>query len=184
MLKSGDKIQKLLTVFITWTVLVIIFLGYEQYFVNGQREFLKARAFNSLGTLSEELGSQIHRAQLLTETYAQLAVLQGSHAQYNADPIDFVRLYFGELNQKHALEGSVKVARACVNVKDRVPLQSDVVESDLKGLALSISCFTRTVSGKPDSPDLKSKTHLYTLDLTPWIRNAFQPLGSDFDDLL
>jgi hypothetical protein len=184
MLKSGDKIQKLLTVFITWAALVILFLGYEQYFVNRQKEFLKARAFNSLGTLSEELGSQIYRAQLLTETYARLAILQGTHAQNNADPVDFIRLYFGGLNQQHALEGSVKVARTCVNVKDRVPLQSDIVESDLKNLALSISCFTRTVPGKPDSPELKSKTYLYTLDLTPWIRNAFQPLGSDFDDLL
>jgi hypothetical protein len=78
----------------------------------------------------------------------------------------------------------VTLASACVNIKGRVPLQSDVVESDLNRLALSLSCFTRTVPGKPDSPDPDSKKSLYTLDLSPWIKNAFQPLGGDFDDVL
>ncbi len=37
MLKSGEKLQKFLTVLITWGLLLSVFLAYEQYFVKSQR---------------------------------------------------------------------------------------------------------------------------------------------------
>src|SRR3954465_606192 len=96
--KSGDKLQRLLTVFITWAALAISFIAYEQYFVHRQEEFLKARGFTALATLSEELTSQVHRAQRLTESYVQLAVLQRSNPKSNANPLEFLRQYFRDLH--------------------------------------------------------------------------------------
>src|SRR3954470_16459429 len=102
--KSGDKLQRLLTVFVTWAVLAISFIAYEQYFVHRQEEFLKARGFTALASLSEELASQVHRAQRLTESYVQLAVLQDGNPKPTAYPLEFLRLYFKDLHQQEVLE--------------------------------------------------------------------------------
>ena len=60
MLKTGEKIRRFLTVFITWAVLVMSFLGYEKYFVNREEEFLTAKAMKS--SLNPTNGAQIERS--------------------------------------------------------------------------------------------------------------------------
>ena len=66
MLKSGEKLRKLLMLLATWGLLLAFFIAYERYFVMGQRDFLKEDGFRALATLSGELNSQIQKAQKST----------------------------------------------------------------------------------------------------------------------
>jgi hypothetical protein len=51
MLKSGEKLRKLLILLATWGLLLAFFIAYERYFVMGQREFLKEDGFRALSVV-------------------------------------------------------------------------------------------------------------------------------------
>jgi len=56
---AGDKFRKLLTLLITWGLLMACFIGYEVYFVKGQAAFLQEREFHALAALSRGLRGEI-----------------------------------------------------------------------------------------------------------------------------
>jgi hypothetical protein len=168
MLKSGEKLQKLLTLLITWGLLLTVFFGYEQYFVKSQQQFLEEREFNALGTLSEALTSQIKRAQVSTQSYVDLA----REGQTNDTLRKYLNLY---------LKGVWKDTGRPLDFVSKckgIPLTYNY-----EGLALSVSCSVG-ITGSNGKPDSIKALPLYTLDLTPWVKNAFQPLSGDFDDVL
>ena len=72
MLKSGEKLQKLLTLLITWAVLLAFFFVYEAYFVKGQREYLRERGFRVLALLSNELDAKVGQAQSTTKSFSKI----------------------------------------------------------------------------------------------------------------
>src|SRR6266481_1373927 len=72
MQKPGDKLQKLITVLITWAALLGFFFAFESYFVAGQREFLIERHFRSLSALAGELNREFERARISAESSLRL----------------------------------------------------------------------------------------------------------------
>src|SRR5260370_18418001 len=94
MLKSGEKLQKFVTVLITWGIVLSVFLAYEQYFVKRQRAFLIEREFNALGTLSQAITAQISRAQVSTDSYVRLAHTKG---QTNDTLRKYLNLYLKDV---------------------------------------------------------------------------------------
>src|ERR1700751_3540400 len=72
MLKSGEKLQKLLSLLITWAVLLAFFFAYDGYFVNGQREYLRERGFRVLALLSNELNAKVRQAQSTTKSFSKI----------------------------------------------------------------------------------------------------------------
>jgi hypothetical protein len=169
MLKSGEKLQKFLTVLITWGLLLSVFLAYEQYFVKSQRAFLVEREFNALGTLSQAITAQINRAQVSTDSYVRLAHTKGQTS-------DTLRKYL-----KLYLKDVWKDTRKPLDFVSKC--EEPPLTYHIEGLALSASCSVQT-PGEKGKPDNVTLLPIYTLDLTPWVKNAFQPLSGDFDDLL
>jgi hypothetical protein len=168
MLKSGEKLQKLLTLLITWGLLLTVFLGYEQYFVKSQQEFLEEREFNALGTLSEALTSQIKRAQVSTQSYVDLA--------RNGQTSDTLRKYLN-LYLKDVWKDTGRPLDFAGKCQD-TPLAYHY-----EGLVVSVAC-SAPIAGNGGKPDSLQVLPIYTLDLTPWVKNAFQPLSGDFDDVV
>jgi hypothetical protein len=72
MLESGEKLQKLLTLLITWAVLLAFFFAYDGHFVKGQREYLHERGFRVLALLSNELNAKVRQAQSTTKSFSKI----------------------------------------------------------------------------------------------------------------
>jgi hypothetical protein len=152
MRQTGEKLNKAITVLITWGLLLSLFVAYERYFVSGQEAFLKERAFHSLERLFGELNAQIQRARLSTSSFVKLR--QDDH------PKEFLELYLKDALTEDAI--------AAASVRRHKKACS--VQSKQHGLTVTFSC----AAGGP----------IYTLDLAPWIKTAFQPMGGEFDDVL
>lgn len=165
MQKRGEKLQKAITVLITWGLLLFLFIAYERYFVTSQEAFLKESAFHSLERLSGELKAQVQRARISTLSYVQLA----ARDQLTDEKLsDFLKLYLKEAlsYEKGPTSDSIRIARQCTSFNK----PTGAVRWKQQGLTLAFSC----AAGTP----------IYTLDLAPWIKTAFQPLGGEFDDVL
>src|SRR4051794_38055252 len=176
MLKTGDKLQKLIILIITWASLLALFIAYERYFVSNQQTFLKESQFHAVERLGRELDAQIRRAQISTVSFVQLAA--GDNPLSDEKLAEFLRIYFkdtwfGNRNEQ-VRNASIQRAKQCLVRDNLVKL-----DSEAKGLTLALSCTSR--GAKEDAP---STIPLYTLDLTPWITRATEPLGGSFDDVL
>jgi hypothetical protein len=164
--KTGEKLQTLITVLITWGLLLALFIVYESYFVRTQQAFLRERAFHSLERVAEELEAQVQRARVSTKSFVLLA----ARRQLPERLPDFLRLYLKDAlsyeNDDKAARNSIEAAKKC---------RTDELPSSLhlksEGLTLTFSCS-------------ESRSPIYTLDLTSWVKDALRPLGGDFDDLL
>ncbi|HEV2961570.1 MAG TPA: hypothetical protein VG649_07080, partial [Candidatus Angelobacter sp.] len=181
MLKSSEKLQKLLTVLITWAVLLACFVAYQQYFVKRQESFFRQRGFRALSRLSAELTLKFEEAQISTESFVRLVASTNRVAEPKQESValNYLEVYLKDVPSK---KESVEAAKECrTQSSDHVPLQS---MQDRDGLTLSIACFTDPAQAHRDNPDISKIKLLYTLDLEPRIRSGFQQQGSDFDDVL
>lgn len=176
MLKTGDKLQKLIILIVSWASLLALFIAYERYFVSNQQTFLKESQFHSVERLGRELDAQIRRAQISSVSFVQLAA--GDNPLSDERLSEFLRIYFkdtwvGNHNQQ-GRNASVQRAKECL-VRDNLVR----LDSEAKGLTLALTCTGGIAK------DGKSATiPLYSLDLTPWIAKAIEPLGGNFDDVL
>jgi hypothetical protein len=177
MLKPGEKLQRLLTLLITWAVLLALFLAYNRYFVTGQKEFLEDKGFRALAALSNELSAKFDQARSSTGSSLKLAVEPPVIPE--ASLRQYVDIYLKDAWLDHrSLAPAFRCSRTA---SGEIPLEW--VRED-NGIVLNVSCFTHVDQTKPNSPVLGGKTLIYTLNLQSWVREAFEALKGDFDDVL
>ncbi len=176
MLKTGDKLQKLIILIVTWASLLVIFIAYERYFVSSQQTFLKEAQFHAVERLGRELDAQIRRAQISSVSFVQLAA--GDNPLSDEKLSEFLRIYFKDTwagnHNEQIRNASIQRAKQCLVHDNLVKL-----DSEAKGLTIALSCTDRVA--KDGAP---AAIALYTLDLTPWITKAIEPLGGNFDEVL
>jgi hypothetical protein len=209
MFKRGDKLQKLLAVLITWALLLGFFFAYEQFYVKGQRDFLQEKEFRTLAALSTALEARVTQARYTIVSSIRLLgdkLLEDQHSaernqgpqlvtvqlpkncservpDHNAreDKRDILCAYLN-LYLKDVWSATKSVERSgttCWRLEDYVPL--GLVPSDHR-LALTVKCFNQV--DDPDDPDPNRTKLIYTLDLQPWVRDSFEKLRGDFEDVL
>jgi hypothetical protein len=168
MLKSGEKLRKLLMLLATWGLLLACFIAYERYFVMGQRDFLKEDGFRALTTLSGELNAQIQKAQKSTEASIKLANLdpkQDLQKQENTLR-NFLRLYVTDAPI------SLQDIKSCSQRSRENAASPPTKISPVRNtLALSVSCYD-------------SDRALYTVDLVKGVGEVFEKQSGHFDDVL
>ncbi|HZT35979.1 MAG TPA: hypothetical protein VFA15_08665, partial [Nitrososphaera sp.] len=177
MLKSGEKLQKLLMLLITWTVLLAGFVAYQQYFVKHQESFFRERGFRTLNRLSLELEHKFEEAQASTESFVKL--VKWGKKEDNAG--NFLNVYLQDLQSN---DKAIQSARQCWSndpKHEQVPLES---KQDRDGLTLSIYCFSRASPEDRDLPDRSATKLLYTLNLEARIRKGLHEQQSDFENVL
>ncbi len=81
--KANEKLRKIVLLLITWGVLLGFFIGYENYFVAGQQEYLIDQEFRNLSRLSAQLSAQFERARLSVSSLAKIM-----HATQDKPPGD------------------------------------------------------------------------------------------------
>ena len=110
-------------------------------------------------------------------SFVQLAA--GDNPSSDEKLAEFLRIYFkdtwaGNHNDADSQLRQFRRAKQCLVRDNMVRL-----DSEPRGLTLALSCTDRaTKEGTP------ATIALYTLDLTPWITRAIEPLGSNFDEVL
>lgn len=205
MFKAGDKLQTLLTVLVTWAVLVVLFFAYEMYFVNGQRKYLQERGFRALAALSAELAARFTQAQSSAQSSVRLVANdETSKAEASSGPtVDvpveiplqarcheakqtqtglcgYLDLYLKDVwAASKSLEDGT--AKCWGSNRDDIPLES-ILDTDR--LILYISCLADRASVTTTDPSQATKTPIYTLNLEPWVQRSFDNLGGYFDDIL
>ncbi len=171
MLKSGEKLRKLLMLLATWGLLLAFFIAYERYFVMGQRDFLKEDGFRALATLSGELNSQIQKAQKSTEASLKLAapVQKQDLSQQESTLRNFLRLYVTDSSiSPKTLQG---IKDCSLKSRENAVTSPTKIRPVGQTLALSISCYD-------------SDQALYTVDLVKGVGRAFEKQRGHFDDVL
>ena len=195
MLKSGEKLQKLLTLLITWAVLLAFFFVYEAYFVKGQREYLRERGFRVLALLSNELDAKVGQAQSTTKSFSKIlatTTIDGAGLSIRSDhlpavappnnPVDSRKKYLEKyleiyLNVAQVGDKSLPNVADCKAERDNVPLELSPVRNTLV-LAVKCSAKNEKNAGSP------GRIPIYTVDLQPWIQDSFKQLGGFFDEVL
>lgn len=167
MAARGEKLQKLITLLVVWALVLATMIFYERYFVSGQQAFLKESEFHSVTRAVEELIAEVERAQSSTRSFVQLAT---EDAKQNSEMLsEFLRLYLPDFPSQI---DATSTAQNCVDPKG----SPSALQSEMSGLAITFTCRSNS--------DPSSSKPLFTVDLTPWIRQSFQPLGGDLNDLL
>jgi hypothetical protein len=161
MLKSGEKLRKLLMLLATWGLLLAFFIAYERYFVMGQRDFLKEDGFRALTTLSGELNAQIQKAQKSTEASLKLAAPAPKQdpQQQESTLRNFLRLYVTDSPISTKTLQDIK--NCSLRSRENAAASPTKISPVSNTLALSISCHD---SGQA----------LYTVDLMKWVGGAFE----------
>ena len=189
---TGDKLQKLLTLVVTWALLLGFFFAFDRYFVAGQRDFLIDRHFRSLSALSGELNAEFERARISAESSLKLVAAASKQARAKGRLLDcqnvsniqpcfrnFVEIYLGEVLVRE--KPSIAVPKCWGPDPNRIPLEAVAADGRL---ILNVRCYSSADPKKTGSPNPSSAVPVYTLDMTPWVRRAFQHLGDPFEDVL
>jgi hypothetical protein len=176
---AGDKFRKLLTLLITWGLLMACFIGYEVYFVKGQAAFLQEREFHALAALSRGLRARFDQARSSAESSIKLLRTQNLDCGPKQDPArecleKYLDLYLDGVwsakTDKAAREKSLAAAIRCRQSGD----PDHPLQFESEGLTHKVSCAADLETGKP----------VYVVKLAPWIRQEFQQLDGEFDDVL
>jgi hypothetical protein len=177
MQNSGDKMRKLLMLMASWGLLLACFIAYEQYYVIGQREFLKEDGFRALATLSGDLNAKVQKAQKSTEAAIRLA-----HSQAQ-DPVqqkklaeNFLHLYVPDA----AISGDwLSYITSCFSPRPESG-ESPPIKITARLFTLSVSCYKANPDRNQGQPP---EIDLYTVNLVNGVRDAFEK-QSGFDDVL
>jgi hypothetical protein len=195
MLKSGEKFRKLLTLLITWGLLMACFIGYEQYYAKGQERYLQDSELRDLTALSNELTSRFDQARISADSSIKLLAAknlvcsdlpgQSDKDQERECLRQYLHLYFrGAWNQDRDPSTRNKSLDAAIDCKNS-GLGHSVLQFAAKGLTLNVSCPVTAEQRKATSSSGKEQgVPIYSFDLEPWIRTAFEQLDGNFNDLL
>jgi hypothetical protein len=171
--KSGDKLQKLVTLLVTWGLLLVLFVGYEMYFVRGQEHFLQTNGFRSLASLANQLNAKFAKVRASTESFVRLLPEPNISAEGRTT---YLRLY---LDGPSVISDEKDLKRCTTdNPFDRGHVPLAFVPHEMK-LLLSVYCFAKLANGDPSNEQIP----LYRVDIRSLLTDSFQGTG-DFDDVL
>src|SRR5271168_2060146 len=72
LLQPGEKTQRVVTVLVTWAVLLAIFGLYEWSFVGSQREFLEKESFRTLAAVAKCVTAKVDKAEKSAASFLKL----------------------------------------------------------------------------------------------------------------
>ena len=173
-MKPGDKLQKLVTLLVTWGLLLVLFVGYEMYFVRGEEHFLQNNGFRSLASLANQLNAKFAKVRASTESFVRLLSEPNISAEARTA---YLRLY---LDGPSVISDEKDLKRCTtVNPFDRGHVPLAFVPDEMK-LFLSVYCFAKLAHS---DPTIEQQIPLYMVDIRSLLAGSFQGT-SDFDDVL
>jgi hypothetical protein len=211
--KANEKLRKIVLLLITWGVLLGFFIGYENYFVAGQQEYLIDQEFRNLSRLSAQLNAQFDRARLSVSSLARIMHSTPEKPASTSPELDcrirknitgcfeaYSKDYLPKIwDGKVPTEGQL----LCLgNDRETIRLQAEL---EVAGLHVAVYCpqsvlpqtsaslhpmTARTGAGVPAqsnsnaAPSGAASTPMLRLDMSPWVRSAFEEYKNTFDDLL
>jgi hypothetical protein len=195
MLKSGEKFRKLLTLLITWGLLMACFVGYEQYYAKGQERYLQDSELRNLTALSNELTSRFDQAQISANSSIKLLASKNLACNDLPGQSDkdkqreclrqYLYLYFRDAwkpnRDPSSRNKSLDAAMDCKPASPDHPPLKFLAD----GLTLNVSCPRTADQAKAiTSSQGNEGVPIYSFDLEPWIRTAFEQLDGNFNDVL
>jgi hypothetical protein len=181
--KPNDKLRKALVLLVTWGALLGFFLGYEHYFVDGQREYLIDRDFRNLSRLSAQLNAEFHRA---TDSVSSLAKImereekpKESEPSKACPPEETDGLCFDALAYAHSyLEEAWDRKTPTPNFLFCLGENAGTIRLDQpknpSGLYVSVKC----------PPEQTQSESYLGMDMAVWVRNVFSDYNNTFEDIL
>ena len=194
MLKSGEKFRKLLTLLITWGLLMACFIGYEQYYAKGQERYLQDSELRNLTALSNELTARFDQAQISADSSIKLLasknlVCGDRPGQSDKDKEreclrQYLHLYFRDAwNHNRDPSRGNESLDAAIDCKTPRPNHAPL-QFLADGLTLNVFCLHTAELGKTTSAlPGKQAAPIYSFNLEPWIRTAFEQLDGNFNDV-
>jgi len=184
-------VRKIILLLVTWGVLLGFFIGYENYFVGGQREYLIDQEFRNLGRISAQLTAEFDRAQLSMSSLAKILPAkekpQGVGVNLDCrDAKDAARCfaaysdtYFeGVWDRKTPTPSFL----ACLGMH---PENARLVhEENPSELVVFVQCPSSEVPGNEGVVKSGDAGSVLRLDMKPWVQSAFQDYNNFFDDIL
>jgi hypothetical protein len=149
LLQPGEKTQRVVTVLVTWGVLLAVFGLYEWSFVRAQKEFLEKESFRTLAAVAKGLNAKVDKAQKSAASFLKLV------AKAESAP----RLYsyldsYLDIKDKTTADKAVGAANECASADDQ-PLES-VLNPDR--LTVSIYCSADHKAHQPNSVSDRNAT--------------------------
>ena len=190
--KANEKLRKIVLLLITWGVLLGFFIGYENYFVAGQQEYLIDQEFRNLSRVSAQLSAQFERARVSVSSLAKIMHTTMGKPATNSPELDcryreLAESCFAAYSKDYLPEiwdGSIpsKEQLWCLGENDKkVHLDA---ESNLPGLRVAVSCSQAAPPKVAAGQKLPDTNQVLRLNMSPWVRSAFDEYKNSFDDLL
>ena len=190
--KPTEKLRKIILLLITWGVLLGFFIGYENYFVAGQKEYLIDQEFRNLSRLSEQLTAEFDRARLSVSSLAKIihaAKETGRGGPSNMDCRrrenigqcfeDYSKTYLEEIWDGNI--PSLPLIQCLGEKPDMARLQPG---SNSSGLGVVVEC-PQDSQQKPGAAQKPVKPEpVLQMDMKPWVQQAFEESKNSFDDVL
>jgi hypothetical protein len=194
MQKPNEKMRRIILLLVTWGVLLGFFIGYENYFVSGQKEYLIDREFRNLDRLSVQLSAEFDRARLSVASLAKIMrsfgkAPQGAERETNChgteqsgrcfEAIEYSKTYLGGIwDEKNP---SLSFLACLGENPDTIGLEQEQSPSQL---VVFVQC---PPSAEPETRPTRIKREPETflrMDLKPWVLDAFAKYKNSFEDVL
>jgi hypothetical protein len=190
--KSNEKLRKIILLLITWGVLLGLFIGYENYFVAGQKEYLIEQEFRNLSRLSGQLSAEFDRARLSVSSLAKIVHAPQKPPQ-GASPKtecweearigecfeDYSKSYLGEV-WDNAMPDTQGIQ--CLGANPAKARLEQATSS--RGLEVIVPCTEEDQAQKKSKQPTEKLGPVLHLDMKPWVEEAFKDSTNSFDDVL
>ena len=190
--KTNEKLRKIILLLITWGVLLGLFIGYENYFVAGQKEYLIDQEFRNLSRLSEQLNAEFDRARFSVSSLAKIVQPPNKPQRETSSKAEcwqesnigscfeeYAKSYLEEVwDGKMPDTNGIK----CLGAEpDKAQLQPD---GNSTGLEVIVLCTQESPpKGKPGQ-STGNPGAILRMDMKPWVEEAFRGSTNSFDDVL
>jgi hypothetical protein len=185
--KPSEKLRRIILLLLTWGVLLGFFIAYENYYVDGQKQYLIDRDFRTLNRLSAQLNAQFKRAHLSVRSLARLMKSAGDTSEYPCQDTEASGNCFEAMAySKTYLEGSWNERPPTRRFLDCLGAHAENVRlqwlDTSAQLVVSVPC---PPLGKPEANGNSKPTEYFLqMDMKQWVHNAFQEYKNSFDDIL
>ncbi len=190
--KPNEKLRKIILLLITWGVLLGFFIGYENYFVAGQKEFLIDREFRSLSRLSEQLTAEFDRARFSVSSLAKIvneakATAPEAPSNLNCRSKENIRECFDAYSKTYLSEiwdGSVPALPLILCLGDKPENARLQPDNNSSGLGVIVECPQERQPQAGGAQKQTKSDPVLRMDMKPWVQKAFEQAKSSFDDVL
>jgi hypothetical protein len=192
--KINEKLRKIILLLITWGVLLGLFIGYENYFVAGQKEYLIDQEFRNLSRLSEQLNAEFDRARFSVSSLAKIVQPPNKPQRENSSKAEcwqesniascfeeYAKTYLEEVWDRDGKMPDTEGIKCLGAEGDKARLQQD---GNSPGLEVIVLCPQASQpQGKPGQSTGKPGLVL-RMNMKPWVEEAFRGSTNSFDDVL